>query len=382
MLQRMKRFVLLVLLTAGLFFAPQVRAETTGGVDSRIVELQNKIRELQNEENSLAKQIQLLDSNISLTTLKIGNIQSAIGKLSKEIDELVGEIDRIEELLTRRSELVLRRIPATYKRQVAPKFGIILLGQNVSDLLSRVKYLASVQEQDAQLLFQLKATQNHYGERKNLREEKLKEQQELQRQLEAENRRLASQKREKQILLNETRSSEATYQKLLAQALAEKQALDRALLEAVKVGPVSTGDPIAIVGNTGFPGCSTGAHLHFEVRKNNVWVDPSGYLSSKTVIDEQSGGNNTLGSGGWPWPLADTIRLTQRFGQTPYSWRYSYSGGIHTGFDMVSTTSDIIRAPKEGTLYSSSQSCGSSSIIKIKYIDHGDGILSFYLHVQ
>jgi hypothetical protein len=45
-------------------------------------------------------------------------------------------------------------------------------------------------------------------------------------------------------------------------------------------------------------------------------------------------------------------------------------------------TSAVIRAPSDGVLFSSSQNCGSSSIIKIKYIDHGDGVMSFYLHVQ
>ena len=100
------------------------------------------------------------------------------------------------------------------------------------------------------------------------------------------------------------------------------------------------------------------------------------------VQDNYSGVNWTVGSGSWDWPLQDIVRLTQHFGKTPYSWQYGYSGGIHTGFDMVSTSSDVIRAPADGTLYSSSQTCGGSSIIKIKYIDHGDSTISFYLHVQ
>lgn len=351
-------------------------------IDNQIAELQKKISELQGQENTLSKQISLINSQISLTTLRINTTRAAIEKLSREITELAGEIERLEVQLTKRSELLIRRIPESYKRQAAPQFGVVLFSRNVSDFVSRIKYLATIQEQDAVLLFQLKATQNHFGESKNLREQKRAQQETLKRQLESETRELEAQKREKQALLNETRNSESVYQQLLAQALAEKRALDQALVDAVQIGPVKRGDVIALVGNTGYPGCSTGSHLHFEVRNNNAWVDPASYLSSKTVIDDQNGGTWTVGSGGWSWPLNDTVRLTQHFGKTPYSWRYAYSGGIHTGFDMISTASDVIRAPADGTLYSSSQTCGDSSIIKIKYIDHGDGIISFYLHVQ
>ncbi len=39
------------------------------------------------------------------------------------------------------------------------------------------------------------------------------------------------------------------------------------------------------------------------------------------------------------------------------------------------------RAPADGDLYSSSQPCQSATI-RIKYIDHGDGLISYYLHVR
>lgn len=365
-----------------LVLAVRVNAATIDETNSKIEELKQKISELQSQEKSLSNQISLINTQITLTTAKIEAIKAAIDKLAGEAEQLGVEIERLEILLTRRSELVLRRIPESYKQKSAPQFGMLLFSRNFGEFLARIKYISSVQAQDAQLLFQLKATQQNFSERKALREEKKHQQEELQTELEAENRELDRQKGEKQALLSQTRNSESEYQKLLAQALAEKQAMERALVEGVKVGHVNRGDPIALVGNTGYPGCSTGAHLHFEVRKNGTWTDPSGYLSGKTVVDEQNGGTRSVGGGSWDWPLSDTIRITQFFGKTPYSWRYSYSGGIHTGFDMVSTSSEVIRAPESGDLFSSSQACGSSSIIKIKYIEHGDGVITFYLHVQ
>jgi len=380
----MRLFLRIVAISALLLLVTlRVSADTVQDKEATIQQLKDKIASLQSEQNTLSKQITLLDSQIKLTTLQIDDTKRKISVLENEIGELTGEISRLEELKTKRLELVLHRIPQSYKRSSSSQFGWLLFSKNFSDLLTRAKYLLQVQEEDTMLYKQLQLTQMNYNDRRDTREAKKTEQEALRKQLEKHTLDLASQKKQKQALLDQTRSSETIYQQLLAQALAEKQALERALVDSIKVGPVKKGDPIALVGNTGYPGCSTGSHLHFEVRQGGSWVDPSSYLSSKTVKDEQNGGSDwNVGSGSWSWPLSDTIRMTQHFGKTPWSWRYGYSGGVHTGFDMVSTGGDVIRAPADGDLYSSSQSCGTGSVIKIKYIDHGSGTMSFYLHVQ
>ncbi len=342
----------------------------------------NLVTACKSKEKSLSGEISYMDNQIKLTTLRIDAAQIKINTLLNEINKLETEVARLEGILTVRLDLLAKRIPAAYKRASVPQFGTLLLSRNFFDFLTRMKYVQAVQQEDAALVFQVKTTQNSYNESKKTREDKKNQLKELQNDLVAQKADLTSQKKAKDELLTQTQGQETIYQRLLAQALAEKQAIDIALVSATKVGPVKRGDPIALVGNSGYPACSTGAHLHFEVRKNGTWVDPAGYLSNKTVRDDQNGGSWTVGSGSWDWPLSDPITITQRYGVTPWSWRYTYAGGIHTGFDMVSSSSIVIRAAADGTLYSSTQSCGTSSVIKLKYIDQGDGIVSFYLHVQ
>ena len=177
---------------------PKSFAQGQTPIDQKIEELKNKITDLQSQENSLSKQISILNSNIELTTLRIDTIRMAIDKLSKEIDELADEIQRLEVLLIKRLELMLHRIPETYKRQVSPSFGVLLFSRDVSDFISRMKYMNRVQEEDAMLLVQLKATQNNFGERKFTREKKKTQQEVLKKQHEEEQKKLERQKKEKQ----------------------------------------------------------------------------------------------------------------------------------------------------------------------------------------
>lgn len=356
--------------------------EDLDNVTDHIKELQQKISEAQTKEKTLSSEIKSMDSQIELMTLQMAETTHRIAKLGREVEELGGKIETLEGSLTTLSELLLNRIVTAYKVNRISYLTLLFTSDGFADLINRTKYIQAAQAHDREVLTEVQITKVTYAEQKELREQKKAEQEALKVELEGQKKKLDEQKVAKEALLTQTKNDEATYQKLLQQALAEKQALEAALITGVAEGPVKAGDPIALVGNTGYPACSTGAHLHFEVRKNNQWVDPGGYLKSKQITDAQDGGNPTIGSGDWEWPLDGEIILTQHYGHTPYSWRYSYSGGIHTGFDMYSPSTSVIRAPKDGTLYSASQNCGGVSIIKIKYIEHGDGVISFYLHVQ
>lgn len=367
----MKIFLSFIYFLFSLFVSP-VSAQDCDGISDvyqRISCYQQTLDKLGNQHKTLSSQISSFDAQIKLTTLKITQTEEKIALLS-------GRIDKLEGSLVSLTDAFSERAVETYKlARVGDPVMMIISSDDLSEAILRFNYLKKIQDADRGLMERLQNAQDTY------KGEKL-DQEELQNELEDQQAQLNEQKAAKKSLLDQTKNDEKKYQSLLAQALAEKAAIEKTLASGVEVGPVKAGDPIGLVGNSGYPGCSTGKHLHFEVRKNGTWTDPGPYLQNKTLEDEQNGGTTAIGSGNWQWPVSDPIRLTQHYGKTPYSWRYTYSGGIHTGLDLVPMGSDVIRAPADGNLFKSSQSCGSSSIINIVYIEHGDGVISFYLHVQ
>jgi septal ring factor EnvC (AmiA/AmiB activator) len=351
------------LVILGLFlcaFTP-VLAKTAAEYQSEIQELEAKISSLKNQADTLANQVAYYDSQISLTAIKISQTEELINTLSAKIIDLEGVLDQSTQIL-------VDQIIYTYKTRKLDPFQLFLANPSFTKYFNQRKYISLIQEHNRNFIHDAQLAQTTYEDQKTLLVES-------QKKLNIQKASLAGLRLERDNLLKQTKNNEATYQKQLEQAKLELQAINSALASASRVGPVKAGDPIALTGNSGYPSCSTGKHLHFEVRKNDTWVNSETYL--KPITDKWG---LKIGTGNWDWPLKGQIEITQRYGKTNYSYRYSYSGGIHTGIDMLSDN-DVIYAPADGTLYASTEKCGTS-ILKVKYIDHGSGLKTLYLHVQ
>jgi peptidoglycan hydrolase CwlO-like protein len=350
-------------------------------IESTINELREKINASQQEQRSLASTIQVLNNRILLNEKEIEKTENEIRILELQIEDLSQRISGLELSLGELSQILLSRIQEQYKQSQVDPLTSLLASSGLAGFIREQRYIKRARAHTEDIMLATEVKRQVFDEQKAELEAKQNQIQVLRDQLESKHQALADQKAEKQVLLDQTKNSEIEYQRLLNQALAEYKAIEAALISGEKVGSVKKGEPIALIGNSGYPGCSTGAHLHFEVRKDNKWVDPTTYLKPRSLLDADKDQEITLGSGDWDWPIKDPMRLTQHYGKTPYSWRYKYSGGIHTGLDLTSSSA-VITAPADGELYTSSQACGSSSVINIRYIDHGGGVVSFYLHVQ
>lgn len=360
----MKKFFPVTLLLF-VFFAFSVfssaAAKTAEEFQKEIADLQAKITVAQNSIRTLSGEIAYYDNQIALTGLKI--------KLAEEqIKNYAEKIAQLERRLQEKSNLLEKQIVLGYKQGHLDSLQLLFSSGQISKLISRFKYDQLIQAQNRKLLYDTQQTQSSYVQTQEIVEKSRIHQQQLAASLQVL-------QESKKNLLVQTKNDEVTYQKQLEQARLELEAILNALATANREGPVKTGDPIALMGNSGYPSCSTGTHLHFEVRQGDSWINAETYLKNTT---DRWGLN--IGSGNWDWPLQGNLEITQRYGITPYSYRYKYSGGVHTGIDMYSDSA-IIRAPADGTLYSSTSMCGSSKL-NIKFIDHGNGLKTFYLHVQ
>ncbi len=357
----MKKLLVITLL---LCYSVTLSLVHAGVVDEKlqeIADLEKKVVNLHSQAKTLTDQIAAYDSQIRLAQLKITQTEEQIISVSTRIAQL-------EDKLRERSALLEKQIVQTYKKGMSDPLQIIFGSGNVSTLLSQIKYLQIVQTNNRKFLYDTQLVQTNYAQQKTLIEESRKK-------LQSQKELLNSYRVERDNLLKQTKNNEATYQKQLEQARLELEVIQKALANAVREGPVKAGDVIGLMGNSGYPYCSTGSHLHFEVRKNDTWVDAESYLKNMT---DKWGLN--IGSGNWNWPMQGVLEITQRYGKTPYSYRYAYSSGIHTGIDMVSSDTTV-RAVGDGILYSSSEKCASATI-NLKYIDHGNGTKTLYLHLQ
>lgn len=380
----------------GEIFAEEAVCDSVVSCRAKIAEFQKKIEDLKNKEKTFGNEIAFMDSQIGLTTAKIAEVASQLAlkekelaDLSREIEDLEIRLDRVSRSLNAQREVFAQRALAAYKNSLISPLELLLGANSFSELVMRVKYLKILERQDQKLLKQMEETRKNFMAQKVIVRDKKEKVGVVKQTIESEKKELdtyksslSAQRKEKQLLLSATKNDEAKYQALLAQALAEKDALERAVAGlSLKDGqPVKAGEAVALMGNSGYPSCSTGAHLHLEVRRGGQAISPADYLAGHDVVYED--GTVPMNYGGsWAWPLNDTVIVSQEFGMSFWAKRGFYGGGPHTGIDMFNRDDYVIRAVADGTLYKGSVACGKS-IMKYVAIDHGDEVFSYYFHVQ
>ena len=358
-------------------------AEQKLSTDQCIEYLKNKINEKEGEKKTLASQIAVMDNQVKLTEYQIASTEEEITNLTLDIDTTTKKISGLEISLNNLIEVLINRIVATYEVGTIQPLGILLTSTDASDFISRLNYLKRAQEHDKRIIYQTQQAKVDYANQKNIFEQKKLKVEILKKQLEAYTKKLEEDKKSKQALLEVTKNDEARYQRLLQQAQAERAIVFGGGTDTY-LRDVNQGDSIgSLASKSVSPGCSTGAHLHFEIQKNGSAQDPNGYLKSAnysySYSSESYGYYGTINpTGDLPWPLNEPITINQGYGSHGYAKTF-YSSGSHAGIDMDSSSSTV-KSIKAGKLYGGSYSCTNGKLYYAKVV-HDDGLTTWYLHM-
>lgn len=339
---------------------------------------ESKITETKSQANTLQSAINILNGQIQLQSVKIQQTTNEIYQLEKEIDELTQRIEGLSISLDKLSGILIERIRASYKQSRKQYKANFFVSDSFNDFITQYRYLNQAQEQTLEVMRRTELQRATYDQQKQLKEEKQAEVSLKKSDLERQKAELDVQKKSKDILLQDTKNSEIIYQQKLAEAVAELEAIRgiiAGLGEEIKIGKIEAGDKIASV-IVGKSACSTGTHLHFEVVKDEVRYNPFQLLKNIDLIWSNIDPPKN-GTGDWSWPLSNPIRVTQDYGYTSYSSRYTNS--LHTGIDIVSDDTTV-KATKSGELFQGSMRCGGGNLFYVR-VKQDDGFDTYYLHV-
>ena len=248
---RLLKFLAFILILLALFsphsllFAPansQSPDNDSGNeLNRRIEEYQQKLQDLAGQKQTLTTTLNTLNTQINLTQAQISKTEKELTALAEDIVALGIKIGQIDQSLEHLSEVMVVRIRETYKQSYLEPVYLLFSSQGFPDFINRVKYVRSVQNHDKNVFVAMEQIKLNYDTQKNVKENKQAEVESLKLKLNKQKSALATRQLEKQKLLDLTKSDEARYQQLLAQAYAEKAAIERALVSGVKVGPVKEG---------------------------------------------------------------------------------------------------------------------------------------------
>ena len=191
----------------------------------RIKEYEQKLVDIRQQKNTLSSQIQLMDTQIKLTELKIQETEEKIVSTEKEIEDINSRIQGLDTSLDYLSKTLLKRVVDGYKKRSVSLFNIFLDSDNANDLINRVKYQKTAQENNQKLIIKVQELKNNFEEQKQKREDKKIELDNLNKTLSDQKNTLDNQKLQKQKLLIDTQNSEKVYENLLTEARAQLSAL-------------------------------------------------------------------------------------------------------------------------------------------------------------
>lgn len=205
------------------------------------------IEELQRQQDAYKQALEVkqqekadLQNQLAIFDNRLASLQASINKLKLNIEETQLEIRKLDleiaakaNEIKRQKEQIAAALSLLYKEGDKTDLEIMLMNDNFSDYIDQIKQLKDLNSGIGASLDALKAKQAGLKSDREAQAERQASLTKLQDDLIGQQQNLGDARGVKQIVLDQTKNSEAEYQKLLAQAKREQQnaAADIANLE-------------------------------------------------------------------------------------------------------------------------------------------------------
>lgn len=220
---RIIRLSLIIFLLLALWAPSRVSADCSSAeaCQAQIDDLNKKINDARTQSQTLSSAITYLNLKQTLTQRQIDATQFQIQLLARDIDSLSGKLVVLEGSLNSLTASLLKNVQTSYEHSSTSDLDAILSSRNFADAISTYKYLRVAQKYRQDLLVKTTQTKFEYDQEKTTKEKKQQQIEALKKTYQKQQADLIEQQKAKQLLLTQTKNSEATYQRLLSQATAE-----------------------------------------------------------------------------------------------------------------------------------------------------------------
>jgi len=308
-------------------------------LEQEIAAYEQQLKDIGNQAVSLKNTIKSLDTTISKNSVDIKLTQNNIDRTALQIEQLSLNIDKNIDLINQDTEAITLLIKQVNNYDSTSIIENLLTYKDLSEFWNEQQNIYLVQNQIREKIIETKNTKTVLENNKKLAENKKKDLLKLKSSLIDKKNLLAITKKEKNKLLADTKNSETTYKKLLADKQALADAFDKELTQFE-------------------------SQLKFTMDVNSI---PS------------------VGKGILSWPL-DVIKITQKFGVTDFSkTTNAYNGQGHNGVDFGTPIGTPVKAALSGIIKGTGNTdtvCPGASFGQWVFIEHNNGLSTLYGHLS
>ncbi|MES2216546.1 MAG: peptidoglycan DD-metalloendopeptidase family protein [Patescibacteria group bacterium] len=309
-------------------------------LEKEIAEYQKQLTTIGGQVSSLASTIKSLELTQKKLEADIAVSENKIAAKNLEIQQLSGQIVEKEETIVDDRRIITQSF-ATLDRidnQSVPE--LLLANSSFSDTWNQLDNLGALQGKLRQRITSLQEVKTGLEINKKATEKAKGELVTLQNQLNDQRKVTIATASEKNALLKETKQSESSYKKLLADKKALKESFEKEILD-----------------------------YESQLR---LAVDPSKLPKA--------------GKGVLSWPTADPV-ITQYFGNTEFATANAqiYNGKGHTGLDLKASIGTPIMAAASGVVVG----VANTDIVRSCYsygkwimVKHSNGLSTLYAHLS